>query len=494
VCDTSKAYIDDYYDYEEEESFDNCSLASPLYIPLRRSETHYKRFRNDVMRSSNRAAERLMDRMKDDREFGFRSSFRFPLENEFYYKRAIASGFEYYSTYTELFHSYISWGDFPKAEEDIGQSYRRYSSRFNPVSSIARAEFRLDEAVSNLSEDRNRNRHQNMMKQVVRLMKPDTWPYLASCLYEAFKENKDSSTLSRVITDLVSDEDFEKFNIYFKRYVGDFSKSLKKVLESEDTIEMVQLIYELTKSEIKSIDYNSLQPTLDYFVLQLKTVLMKPDFNELYTTLNQTDYFIQESQWKAKTLRWPDMVTMADNTLRRTFGSIVFWDRLTGQFIPEMKNEISDIMDELKDYLVHNNVDMEDVADTIFVKLTSIMFMVADGDDESIRQLFQDIRRSKWDETVTSYIEIVGEELTSCNLATLASYLPSYDEIKSTLMNNHFFQPIKTLWFNNWPQDEIYPASLEDYQRGIYDARFPIFIAVFGNRPCDDDNLDPPKI
>ena len=76
----------------------------------------------------------------------------------------------------------------------------------------------------------------------------------------------------------------------------------------------------------------------------------------------------------------------------------------------------------------------------------------------------------------------------SCNLATLASYLPSYDDIKSTVIYNDFFQPIKTLWFNDWPQDEIYPASLENYQRRIYDTRFSIFDAVFGKSPCDDDN------
>ena len=33
----------DKYDYYEEESYDNCTLASPLYYPLRRSEIHYKR-------------------------------------------------------------------------------------------------------------------------------------------------------------------------------------------------------------------------------------------------------------------------------------------------------------------------------------------------------------------------------------------------------------------------------------------------------------------
>ena len=40
----------------------------------------------------------------------------------------------------------------------------------------------------------------------------------------------------------VSDEDFEKFNRYFERYVGDIARALKKVLESEQTLEMVQLI------------------------------------------------------------------------------------------------------------------------------------------------------------------------------------------------------------------------------------------------------------
>jgi len=35
----------DKYDYYDEESYDNCTLASPIYYPLRRSEIHYKRFR-----------------------------------------------------------------------------------------------------------------------------------------------------------------------------------------------------------------------------------------------------------------------------------------------------------------------------------------------------------------------------------------------------------------------------------------------------------------
>ena len=116
--------------------------------------------------------------------------------------------------------------------------------------------------------------------------------------------------------------------------------------------------------------------------------------------------------------------------------------------------------------------------------MTSIINMVADGDDKSIRQLFEDIRGSEWDETVTSYIGIVGEKLFSCNLATLASYLPSYDDIKSTVINNDFFQPIKTLLFNDWPQDEIYPASIEDFVRRIYNTRSAIFNAIFGDNPC----------
>ena len=45
-------------------------------------------------------------------------------------------------------------------------------------------------------------------------------------------------------------------------------------------------------------------------------------------------------------------------------------------------------------------------------KLTSIMNMTADGDEASIRELFEDIRGSKWDETVASnFIEIIGAEL-----------------------------------------------------------------------------------
>ena len=64
------------------------------------------------------------------------------------------------------------------------------------------------------------------------------------------------------------------------------------------------------------------------------------------------------------------------------------------------------------------------------------------------------------------------------------SYLPSYDDIKSTVINNDFFQLIKTLLFKDWPQEEIYPASIEDFVRRIYDTRLSILSAVFGSS-CD---------
>ena len=66
------------------------------------------------------------------------------------------------------------------------------------------------------------------------------------------------------------------------------------------------------------------------------------------------------------------------------------------------------------------------------------------------------------------------------NLAILASKLPSYDDIKSTVISNHFFQPIKTLLFNDWPQDQIYPASVDDFVRRIYDTRLSLFDTIFG--------------
>merc|ERR1711953_325526 len=468
----------DYYEYEDEPS-DNCSLATPLYYPIRRTESFFKGIRGEIIEGANSEANHIEYRIErwteNDRDFRFWSSFRYPVEAEFGYREAINSGSQVYLSYTDIFHSYISWGEFSDTEDFTGWRYR-YS-----LNSIAKTEKMLDEFVSNLSEERNR--YQKLMKNLVRLIKPDTWPFLASCLYEAFKENQDSSRLSQAVTDLVSEDELEMFNRYFKRYVGDISKSLKKVLESEYTLEMVQLAYELTKSEIRAIDYNHLQSTLYYFVLQLKTVLMKPDIKELWTTLNQTDYFVQESLWKLNTGRWPEMATFVDNFLRRTVGSIVFWDRLTGPFIPEMKNEALQIVDDFKYELPDINLD------TFFKTLTSIIFMIADGDEASIRQIFKDIRGSKWDETLASYIEIIADELTSCNLATLASYLPSYDDIKSTINNRNpwLLQPIKTLLFKDWPQDEIYPASIEDFVRGLYYTRHAIFHAIFGRRPCDND-------
>ena len=313
------------------------------------------------------------------------------MNDELAYKDMIARGSLSYLSETDIFHSYISWGDW--GPEELRPPY------------MSRAEKDLDEFFSNLSA--NSKRYQKIMKNWVKLIKPDTWPYLASCLYEAFKETQDSSSLSQAVTDLVSDEDFEEFNGYFKKHVGYIAMALKNVLESEDTIEMVQLIYELAKSEIKSIDYNDLQSALYYLVLQLKTVLMKPDFKELWSTLNETEYFIQESVWKFTVGRWPEMERFVENFLRRTAGSIVFWDRLTGPFLTEMENLEMEKIPELKKKTIT-------VVEEFFENLdqNNIMSMIADGDEVAIRQLFRGIRRSKWDETVSYYIWMIGEYLT----------------------------------------------------------------------------------
>ena len=47
---------------------------------------------------------------------------------------------------------------------------------------------------------------------------------------------------------------------------------------------------------------------------------------------------------------------------------------------------------------------------------------------------------------------------------------------------------IKTLFFKDWPQEEIYPASIEDFVRRIYDASFLIFDSINGDSPCDHED------
>ena len=270
-------------------------------------------------------------------------------------------------TYLDLFHSYISWGVFP--DNDVVSEGWRYSA----IATIAEGEKALDEIVSQLPKE-------------------------SSCLLEALE---DSSILNTVMTD--------HFSGNFSCCIRNVSMALKSFLQSDLTADMVQLIYELAKSEIRAIDYNALQPTLYYFVLQLKTVLMKPDFQELYASLNQTQSFWQKSVWKYETGRWPEMVTFDLNFLRRTKGSVAFWDRLTGQFLIEMKNKIP----EMKKHIPRMMKDVVDQFVDHFDELFELfMSMIADGDEASIRQIFEDIRGSKWDEIVTSYIQIIAEELT----------------------------------------------------------------------------------
>ena len=176
---------------------------------------------------------------------------------------------------------------------------------------------------------------------------------------------------------------------------------MTKVLRSEETLKMVQLIYELTKSEIRSINYNTLQPTIYYFLLQLKTILLKPNFKELGKTLHQTQKIIEKSMWKFQTGRWPGMEKFMDNFLYSTVGSNAsFYYRFSEEFIPEMK-EMLDL-----------DRKVENILQLILDKIASFTDRIAMGDEVWMRQFFRDIRGSKWDEIVTFYIETMALKLS----------------------------------------------------------------------------------
>ena len=213
-------------------------------------------------------------------------------------------------------------------------------------------------------------------------------------------------------SELISDEEFGEFNINFERYIGEMSQAVKKVLESQETIEMVQTIYKLTKSEIKSINYNVLLPKLFYFELQLKTVLLKPDFQEVWAALNQTQFIIEESLHKFNTGRWPDFETFVDNFLRKTVGSEYFYDRLIRQFIPEVKENIPEIMKWVRDKVMEDFPGRNIVWSPVINKLSSLLVKIANGDEDWIRQLFKQIRESEWDKAVAFYIGTMADKMT----------------------------------------------------------------------------------
>ena len=103
------------------------------------------------------------------------------------------------------------------------------------------------------------------------------------------------------------------------------------------------------------------------------------------------------------------MATFVDNFLIETIGNRLFWDRLTGQFLIEMKNKISEAKKKIPDMIERK---LEEVVDNFDELFELCMSMIANGDEDSIRQIFNDIRGSKWDETVTYYIEIIADKLT----------------------------------------------------------------------------------
>ena len=331
----------------------------PFDLVIRELKISIKRYYDYVIHKFNRT------RNETSEIESFKRSF---LYAEYEYKEMVSDIWKPYIEHMDLFHSYMTCGDFPIADRSMWRRSR--------LGKIADEVLKLDEIVSN----------QTFLLDLEKTIRPQSWPNLASCLFEDLLPSRNSSFLSRVITEHISVEEFENFNIYFKRYIGNISQSVIKVLGSEETPQMVQLIYDLSKSELFSINWNYIQPQQYYLMLQLKTILLKPDFKQLGKTLIQTQIFIEKAIGKFKNGSWPEMEAFVSRFVVLTLGSNISLS--IDQFIPDVK-ELLDI-----DTNVENAVHLSLIVD----KITSFLDRIADGDEDWFRQLFRDIRGSRWDE------------------------------------------------------------------------------------------------
>ena len=109
----------------------------------------------------------------------------------------------------------------------------------------------------------------------------NSWPQTATCLYEAFEENKSTSRLAKLILDNVPQENFQDWNDKFVRLVVELSDSVEAVVMSEKTIETVQEIYPLLKT-LDSTEINEKSLGYYYLVIQLRSVLLNVDLQTLF--------------------------------------------------------------------------------------------------------------------------------------------------------------------------------------------------------------------
>ena len=125
----------------------------------------------------------------------------------------------------------------------------------------------------------------------------------------------------------------------FVLFVNELVETLQKLVMSEKTVGMVQMLYKTLKSKIKSCDYDSLSTEMYSTFIKTRNILLKVDIEALFEHLNEIHFTIAESIWKLKTGQWPELAKFVDNFFRKTYGSRDFWVRLGTLF-----DWISDIL------------------------------------------------------------------------------------------------------------------------------------------------------
>ena len=141
----------------------------------------------------------------------------------------------------------------------------------------------------------------------------------ASCFYDILDAR--NSSMSRAFIKNVEKEKFVLF-------VNELVETLQKLVMSEKTVGMVQMLYKTLKSKIKSCDYDSLSTEMYSTFIKTRNILLKVDIEALFEHLNEVHFTIAESIWKLKTGQWPELAKFVDNFFRKTYGSREFWVRL----------------------------------------------------------------------------------------------------------------------------------------------------------------------
>jgi len=260
-----------------------------------------------------------------------------------------------------------------------------------------------------------------------------------------------------------------QFLDYVNRF---FDAIMKAVLEADKT--SIQREYDfICKSIFLDLDINELTTNLYESFIELREFALKINVDSLADNINSLYNMGFEAPWILELGKWPETAKFVENFFRKTLGSEDFWLKI--------------------DELYQKSINLwEDISSTGQKELALILQYDITPFLEEFLNGLENLpgRKRVFSEFVRQFPSYFNQKQTFSRMNEKVCWflkelhLMEFQAMKRVYGANNIFKKLTNIFFSNWPTEEVYPKSFDEFFQKLHAQVLTVISNIVG--PCQN--------